>query len=282
MTVLAAVALAAALQSPAPSASPVTAPAPVVPPAADAVVALVKQAKAFAADSGRSGITAAVDKRLPVPGVGDLGYFIEVQWTDKDGAARTGLAVLAHESVQDVPWMVKAAPWGLVQVVENQTIEKAAADLDRARMIANESAAVGDIRTIYSAEMLFMAVADGAYGELRCLNIPADCIADIPGEKLLDKDITVATEKKGYRRKFHPGPRVASAKAKGKPSPFVKTFAYTAVPIRRGESGMRSFCGDNTGRICVVADGSEPPVAGGLCAPCTELPASEIDTEVKK
>jgi hypothetical protein len=143
-------------------------------------------------------------------------------------------------------------------------------------MIANESSAVADIRTIYSAEMLFMAVADGNYGELRCLNIPADCIVDIPGEKLLDKDITVATEKNGYRRRFHGGERVPSAKAKGSPSPFVKAFAYTAVPTSRGETGMRSYCGDSSGRVCVVEDGSTPPVAGGLCTPCKELPPSEM------
>lgn len=291
MIVLAALALALATQSAAPAASPspaappaapVTAPAAVAPPTAEGVVAVVRQAAAFAADSGRADLQAFPDKRLPVPGVGDMGYFVEIQWKEKDGATRTGLAVLAHEEVRDVPWMVKAAPWGLVQVIEKQTIEGAAADLKRARMIANESSAVTDIRIIYSAEMLFMAVADGAYGDLRCLNVPADCVVEIPGEKLLEKDITVATEKNGYRRKFHGGARVRSAKAKGSPSPFVKTFAYTAVPTGRGETGMRSYCGDSTGRVCVTEDGSEPAVVGGLCTPCIELKPSEMKQEPKK
>ena len=265
MTVLAALALVVAVQSPAP------APSPVLPPTADAIVALVKQAPAFAAETGRTAVAATPEKRLAVPGVGDLGLFVEVQWKDRDGTARQGLAVVAHHTVQDVPWMVRAEPWGLVQVVEGQTIEGARIDLNRPRMIDNESAAVNDIRTIYSAQMLFMAVADGAYGDLRCLNVPADCITEIPGEKLLEKDLTVAAEKNGYRRKFHGGARVKSAKAKGSPSPFFKTFAYTAVPTTRGETGMRSYCGDSTGRVCVVEDGSEPKVVGGLCTPCTEL-----------
>lgn len=285
MTVLAGLALVVAMQSPAPSASPAATPSPapkeaapvaVLPPTADAVVALVKQASAFSADSGRTALAATPEKRLAVPGVGDLGLFVEIQWTDKEGKPQHGLAVVAHESVQDVPWMVKAAPWGLVQIIEGQTVEGAGTELKRARMIANESDAVRDIRTIYSAESLFMAVADGAYGDLRCLNVPADCVAQIPGERLLEKDITAATEKSGYRRKFHAGERVKSAKAKGTPSPFVKTFAYTAVPTSRGETGMRSFCGDSTGKICVVDDGSEPKVVGGLCTPCVELVLPEV------
>ena len=201
-----------------------------------------------------------------------MGYFVEIQWKDKDGAAHTGLAVVAHTEVKDVPWMVKADRWGLVQVLEDKTVEGVVGELKRARLAANEAVAVGDIRTIYTAENLFMAVTNGAYGDLRCLNIPADCIVDIPGEQLLEKSLTTATEKNGYRRKFHAGARVPSAKAKGTPSPFVKSYAYTAVPIVPGETGTRGFCGDSMGRICVSADGTAPPVADGLCVtPCTEL-----------
>jgi hypothetical protein len=233
-------------------------------------VAVVQKTKDFGADSGRTALTADPAKRLAVPGVNDMGYFVEIQWKDKAGAAHTGLAVIAHETVQDVPWIVKSQPWGLVKVLEDKTVEGVASDLTRARMAANEAVAVGDTKMIYSAEMLFMAVADGSYGDLRCLNIPADCIADIPGEKLLEKSM-LAGERNGYRRKFHHGARVASPKAKGAPSPFVKSFAYTSVPIAPGESGVRSFCGDATGRICVTADGGAPPVVDGECKPCTEL-----------
>ena len=75
---------------------------------------------------------------------------------------------------------------------------------------------------------------------------------------------------------------IRSAKAKGSPSPFVKTFAYTAVPTGRGETGMRSYCGDSTGRVCVTEDGSEPAVVGGLCTPCVELKPSEMKQAPKK
>lgn len=289
MTVLAALALVVTTQSPATAPSPAgvtqspaavapspaavtQSPAAVAPPTAEAVVAVVKQTPAFAAETGRTGLQAMAAKRLPVPGVGDMGYFVEIQWTDKDGAAHTGLAVVAHTTVQDVPWMVKTEPWGLVQVLEDKTLDGVVGDLKRARLAADEAVAIGDIRTIISGEMIFMGVADGSYGDLRCLNIPADCVVGIPGEKLLEKALTSATEKSGYRRKFHAGARVPSAKAKGSPSPFLKSFAYTAVPIAPGETGVRGFCGDSLGRICVSADGAEPPVSGGVCAtPCTEL-----------
>ena len=104
MTVLAALALVLATQSAAPAATPspapppaapVTAPAAVTPPTAEGVVAVVRQAPAFAADSGRADLQAFPAKRLPVPGVGDMGYFVEIQWKEKDGATQTGLASLS-------------------------------------------------------------------------------------------------------------------------------------------------------------------------------------------
>jgi len=262
----------AAVPSAVPSAAPTAAPTPPpLPPlvAAD-IVALVQKTKEFGADSGRTALAADPAKRLGVPGVNDMGYFVEIQWKDKEGAAHTGVAVVAHQDVKDVPWMVKAEPWGLVKVLEDKTIEGIAGDLKRARLAANEAVAVNDTKMIYTAEMLFMAAAGGSYGDLRCLNIPADCIADIPGEKLLEKSMLVG-EKSGYRRKFHHGARVAAPNAKGSPSPFVKSYAYTSVPVTPGESGVRSFCGDATGHICVNADGSAPPVVDGECKPCTEL-----------
>ena len=146
-------------------------------------------------------------------------------------------------------------------------------ELKRARLAANEAVAVGDIRTIYTAENLFMAVTNGAYGHLRCLNIPADCIADIPDEKLLEKTLTTATEKNGYRRKFHPGARVPSAKAKGTPSPFVKTLRLHRRPHRsRGDGHAGVLRRQPRGGSASARTAPQPPVAGGLCVtPCTEL-----------
>ena len=276
-----------AAPSPAPPAASPAAAAPVVvrpsvepvtpPPAPDVVFDLVRKTTAFGTASGRTALRATPTAPAFIPGIDDKGYFVEIQWTEKDGTAKAGVAVLAHKVVQEVPWTVKpeGGDWGLVQVMEGKTIPAVVDEIKRTRIAANEAMAVNDLRTLITGEMLFMSLAEGAYGEFKCLNRPADCIAGIPEEQMLDKAY-LATDRNGYRRKFHGGEAVTNAKAKNTPSGFVKTFAFTAVPINPGESGVRSFCGDHTGRVCVRTDGSEPPVKGGSCAPpCTELPVEK-------
>ena len=45
----------------------------------------------------------------------------------------------------------------------------------------------------------------------------------------------------------------------------------TAVPVRVGETGSRSFCTDASGVICSNADGSEPAVVKGECPKNCEM-----------
>ena len=266
--------------APSPAASP--APSPIVvrpsvepvtpPPPADVIFPLVKQTTAFSADSGRTALRLTPTAPAQVPGVDDKGYFVEFQWTDKAGATQTGVAVMAHDTVRGVPWLVKGdGDWGLVQVMEGKTVPGVVDELKRTRIAANEAVAVRDIRTLMSGEMIIMSLADGAYAQLECMHKPSECIVGIPDEVMLERSY-LAAEKSGYRRTFHAGAPVTNAKAKGTPSLFIKTFAITAVPLVPGESGVRSFCGDHTGRVCVTADGSAPPVKDGACVtPCTEM-----------
>ena len=247
------------------------------PPAPDVLFELVKKTKAFGAESGRTALQVTPSAPVRVPGIGDQGYFLEFQWTDKAEAAHTGVAVVAHASVLEVPWAVKPAPgaaWGLVQVFEDKPIGGLMDELKRTRIAANEAMAISDVRTFVTGQMLFMSLADGAYGEFKCLRVPAECIVGIPPEPMMQPEM-LAAEKRGYRRKFHPGAPVSNAKAKISPAPFLKSFAYTAVPVVPGETGVRGFCADPSGRICVTSDGREPAVKDGACAiPCTELPAT--------
>jgi len=53
----------------------------------------------------------------------------------------------------------------------------------------------------------------------------------------------------------------------------LQAFALVAVPVQAGRTGIRSFCTDLSGRICVFADGSVPATQGGVCPPtCQVLP----------
>jgi type II secretory pathway pseudopilin PulG len=145
----------------------------------------------------------------------------------------------------------------------------------RARVVANESAAIADVRTVISAEAVYQSASGGYYGPPPCLAGPTTCLPAYSGPSFLDTDLASATVKNGYRRTFHAGPAVhAPTGTPGIPAQIgsLESFAYTAVPVEPGKTGIRGFCGDSTGRICVTSDGSEPAVTGGACDPgCPDL-----------
>ena len=137
----------------------------------------------------------------------------------------------------------------------------------RARVSANEVATIGDIRTVISAETVYASANQGFYDSLECLAKPQQCI---PGyadgaPQFLDEGLAGATTKNGYDRTFYPGP---PGEAGGEPisRSSIRSFAYVAVPTTPPQTGIRSFCGDSDGRICAMADGSEPAVENGLCS----------------
>ena len=54
-----------------------------------------------------------------------------------------------------------------------------------------------------------------------------------------------------------------------------RRFAYTATPLQPGESGIRMFCADSSGRLASTTEGAAPSIVDGLCAPsATTLVAS--------
>ena len=137
----------------------------------------------------------------------------------------------------------------------------------RARVSANEAAAIGDIRTVISAQAAYQSISGGYYGSLECLAAPAGCVPGYSGPELLDRELAAAVDKGGYRRTFHPGPA-----APGSSPSSLTAYAYVAVPITPSQTGVRSFCGDASGRVCYEADGSEPEVVDGSCpADCASL-----------
>lgn len=139
----------------------------------------------------------------------------------------------------------------------------------RARVSANEAQAIGDTRSIISAEMTYASANAGFYDTLDCLATPASCIPNYPSDapSFIGPELTPSV-KGGYTRTFHPGPPAdvePSQRSRLSPS-SVNSFAYVAVPIGQGTTGVRAFCGDSTGRICYTSDGSAPEVTGGKCA----------------
>jgi type II secretory pathway pseudopilin PulG len=136
----------------------------------------------------------------------------------------------------------------------------------RARVSANESAAIGDMRSVLSAETAYQLQNAGYYDSLGCLARPSRCIPGHAGPALLNEDLAAATERNGYARVFHEGPPPSLPDPSKPVSPSSMTaFAYVAVPIQPGKTGVRSFCVDASGDVRAQADGSAPEIVDGAC-----------------
>jgi type IV pilus assembly protein PilA len=135
----------------------------------------------------------------------------------------------------------------------------------RARVSANESATIGDIRTVISAQAAYQSANGGWYdGNLTCLGVAGStCIPNYPtnAPTFLDSNIANQLAKSGYNRSFESGPQ---------PSPLsglssatsVSAYAYLASPVNQGQTGVRAFGGDSSGVLCFTPDGTIPPTTG--------------------
>jgi hypothetical protein len=145
----------------------------------------------------------------------------------------------------------------------------------RARLSANEASAIADVRGLVSAEVAYAATNGGQYDTLDCLMKPEECRAGYrpDGRPFLSEPFV--REKLGYDREFYPGPpsnpKVILFANLSRSS--IQHFAVVAYTVRSGLTGVRSFCADYTGRVCVFADGSRPQIVNDQCAPhCSPLP----------
>lgn len=146
----------------------------------------------------------------------------------------------------------------------------------RARVSANESATIGDIRTVITAEAAYQSSNGGYYDVLTCLTSPgAGCIPNYPttAPTFLDGNLSfggAGTTKTGYGRFF-----TAGAGAPGAPnaSPTsIVGFVYGGVPSQPSITGVRGFAGDHSGLVCQTMDGTDPAVgAGFLPVTCTPI-----------
>jgi prepilin-type N-terminal cleavage/methylation domain-containing protein len=136
----------------------------------------------------------------------------------------------------------------------------------RARVSANESATIGDIRTVISAQAAYQSANGGWYDEISCLNDPFTCIPSYPANAptFLDSNLAVQASKSGYDRSFTPGTQPGSlANCAVCSGSSLASDTYTATPVTAGQTGVRGFGGDSSGVLCFTSDGTQPDIANG-------------------
>jgi type IV pilus assembly protein PilA len=137
----------------------------------------------------------------------------------------------------------------------------------RARVTANESATIGDIRAVISAEAAYHSAAGGNYATLPCLLTPSGpgCIPSYPltAPTFIDSLIASSAPKSGYSRSMDESSVVPGGLA---------CYVYHATPLAQGQTGVRGLAGDCSGRLCVTPDGTPVPSVPGTMLPgCSSL-----------
>src|SRR5687768_8700042 len=110
----------------------------------------------------------------------------------------------------------------------------------RARVSANESATLGDIRTLISAQAAYQSPNGGFYdGSLDCLTQPSvGCIPSYPANAptFLYSQLASQQSKSGYNRSFTGGAVPAPLPASSSGS-SVSVYSYDATPVNVGQTG---------------------------------------------
>ena len=135
----------------------------------------------------------------------------------------------------------------------------------RARVSSNESATIGDIRTVISAEAAYQSTNGGYYeGVFTCMSIHGGCVPGAPATSptYLDKVVALQLPKSGYARLFTPGAAPAPLSPDVSPSSVV-SYVYEASPVNQGQTGVRGFGGDSSGILCFTPDGTAPGILNG-------------------
>jgi type IV pilus assembly protein PilA len=137
----------------------------------------------------------------------------------------------------------------------------------RARISANESAAIGDIRTVISAEAAYHSANSAFYGAISCLGTGVSaCISGYTGPTFLDPTMAALETKAGYARSFAPD----TTSAGGIPG-AANVYCYAATPASP-QGGVRGFGGDSSAIIGQTNNGANCCLATGvrndaLCPP---------------
>ncbi|HEY7922363.1 MAG: type II secretion system protein [Burkholderiales bacterium] len=143
----------------------------------------------------------------------------------------------------------------------------------RARVSANESATIGDIRTVISAQAAFQSANGGWYtGAITCLNqVLGTCIPSYPtnAPTFVDSSIASLGAKSGYARSFGPGGTPAPLNTLVSGTLSVSSYVYNATPVSQGQTGVRGFGGDSSGILCFTPSGVAPGTTGTIALDTT-------------
>jgi type IV pilus assembly protein PilA len=131
-------------------------------------------------------------------------------------------------------------------------------NLLRSRIAANESSAVGSVRTLTTAQVTYSTTYGTGYTTLAQLGGAAGCTAAAATACLIDPVLTLGT-KSGYTVDSQPNTGAGTTA-----SPF-NGFETNATPLS-ASTGTRAFCSDNSGVIRYNTTGGAIGVAAGSCA----------------
>jgi type IV pilus assembly protein PilA len=141
----------------------------------------------------------------------------------------------------------------------------------RARISANEAAAIGDTRTLVSASVAYQT-GNGAYEKnLKCMSDPVvTCKWPTGTTSFLDPAIGKlgTVQKQGYNRTYATGATVAGVLYDA----GTNTYTIESTPITPGGTGTRYFLSDQSGLIC-QSGASSVGANGGTAVPnpCTPI-----------
>ena len=150
----------------------------------------------------------------------------------------------------------------------------------RARVSANESATLGDIRTLISAQAAYQSANAGYYDRnLSCLTLPSApaCIPSYPSvaPTFLDSQLASTQSKSGYVRVFLGSAAIPVQTPAVYSVSSAAVYRYDATPVTLGHTGVRGFGADSSGRICFTPDGVKiadgVPEAATLPGDCQDL-----------
>jgi hypothetical protein len=132
----------------------------------------------------------------------------------------------------------------------------------------NERQTRFELRFVTEAQTKYAAATGFFDARLKCLELPATCAAGRDAdESFLGPALASDAPRHGYRRQLIAGPAASASEiASRRASPTsTAAFAYVVVPQSPGRSGLRAYCADDTGLVCVGLDGRAPDVRDGRC-----------------